>query len=221
MAAMEAMLRASIRYIEVNADDTSVDHAAAQTANLVNGFRRSETSIDEATATIAVLNTPQASLVFTVDQRSTLRQAINASYRDGPSLTSTQRAQSKNQKCYTVYNYFPNAVWDTIQNRDIPEDDRILVVLHACMAIQLRYPDEPTRKLVVSMILAAHGGGGTGPADARALYKRMSVLNELVRKRHQHEPLSMVSFPSRVEEYIRWGNTRIVSRSTTIGSHIL
>ena len=85
---MEAMLRASIRYIEVNADDTSVDHAAAQTSNLVNGFRRSEASIDEATAAIAILNTPQASLVFTVDQRSTLRQAINASYRDGPSTVS-------------------------------------------------------------------------------------------------------------------------------------
>ena len=200
---MHSAISAAIAYIEVSqAAGTSEEILTSITKNRLDNLRsmlgKSTPSLDDTTAAISLVGSTKA---FNHEQKQALLGAIHtkvqSSSLDGDEGADTTKAQSHKY----VENYLTEALYNILDNKDIPEVERIEAFVDF---LQLRngckFPDVSSRKRFVAIISLCNGTNATAKA-LKASYDKFAEINIRKRKLRVLAPTTMKVFPENPKEF--------------------
>ncbi len=147
------MLKASFAFIDASiAAGTNGDRLSKLTHDQLQSLKanigRMSNDLNDATCAIALITD---TCPFDAEQRAELVAAMQTTVSVGARVCS---ADSKNQEHLHTYNYYTESIWHAILNT--PDDEELFkTLIDFFHKIGLRYPSEPTKKVVIATILAA------------------------------------------------------------------
>ncbi len=201
---MQSAIRAAIEYIEESRKaGTSEDQMASITTNRIENLKsmlgKSTPSIQDSTAAIAIVG---SALVFSTEQKNALLTSIHTKMQDGSDQTVEEIPSNKSQSNRYVEHYVTASLYDILEDKEKPEDERVEAFVDF---LQLRngckFPDVPTRKRVVGVILLANGAKVTA-RGAKACYDLFAKINIMKRKFREHVPTTMRNFPQSPKDFM-------------------
>ena len=197
---MEGMLKASFAFIEASiAAGTNGARLSKlvcdQLQSLKTNIGRMSNDLNDATCALALI---ADTCPFDAEQRAELVDVIQTTLSMGAHACN---ADSKNQEHLHTYNYYTESIWNVILNTpDVEEVFKTLINLFH--KIGLRYPSEPSKKVVVATIMAARRKA-VSHHGAWCMLKQFTRLNNTMRKTRKDQALTMHAFPYAVADFQR------------------
>ena len=200
---MLGMLRASVAYVRASKSAGTTGDALrvlqdSQVANLQVLFRKQGCEAAEAASIITEIGA-ESSDTFTPAQAACLVQAV----QNACSLVddTTSGANSKTQEHLHLWNYMPMFVWETLKDMTKSESVRMTCLVDFCHAIGLKYPNQPSTKIAISIIINA-AGSQKSSKEAHEMFKKFVFFNKKRRDTRNHVLVTRWVLPENVNEFM-------------------
>ena len=170
----------------------------SQVANLQVLFRRQGCEAAEAASIITEIGA-ESSDTFTPAQAACLVQAVQNACVLADRTTSVEN--TKTQEHLHLWNYLPMFVWETLKDMTKSEVARMTCLVDFCHAIGLKYPNQPSTKRAISIIINA-AGSQKSPREAHEMFKKFVFLNKKRRETRKQVVVTRWVFPEDVNEFM-------------------
>ena len=197
------MLRASVAYVQASKSAGTTGDALralqdSQVANLQVLFRRQGCEAAEAASIITEIGA-ESSDTFTPAQAACLVQAVQNACSLGDRTTSVE--STKTQEHVHLWNDMPMFVWETLNDMTESESARMACLVDFCHAIGLKYPNQPSTKRSISIIINA-AGSQKSSKEAHEMFKKFAFLNKKRRDTRNHVLVTRWVLPENVIEFM-------------------
>ena len=205
---MQQQLQSVASFIVATAaalDSAAVDGVrATQTTHLATLFKRTESSVDDAAATLRLLSGEGEQAVnittaFTNDQHKLLASAVATRMGGGGVVSSpASSARAQVQTHLHMSNYLTRAEWTQLMDASIPMRDKINILVDRSLQIGLCNPSELS---VVSIIAGLSVATCTtlGPDESHSLLKE---FKRIIKVRRVGVAQTVVTFPKEVSDFM-------------------
>ena len=115
--------------------------------------------------------------------------------------TTHNRQYAKEQRCTSVYNYFPQRLWSVVQSDDTFKN-KWRQICHYCIEVlRLRNCDAETKRIIVA---TTHVASGVLDRDPKSAYQDIKDFSEAMRVKRDSikGTLSPRAFPDNPQEFI-------------------
>jgi hypothetical protein len=197
---MEGAIRAAIEYLGTTKRAGAsaallTSMTSDQVLNLQSMFARMHCDMADATRAMALLADDAS---FSADQRSDIVDTIHVAVRN---TSAHANHEDKTQTNMFIYNYVPESVWLVLLDKHKSADDRINAWIDLLLMIGMRFPDVPTKKLIVATTIVANGDQMTH-VGAHDMFKKLRDLTVKRRVTRKDQALTMRVFPEDVTDFV-------------------
>jgi hypothetical protein len=196
-------VNASIAYIRASrsagtkAEDMP-EIMAGQVASLKTVIVNAQYDTADATSAMIVLGDAP----FVDEHRADLVAHIHAKTQSGASNVGGPMKNSNAAQVHRfLYNYMTSAIWDKQADRNCTEMDRVSDMVTLCHRIGLYFPDVTSRKIIVAIMILAHGTSPS-PRGAKAMYDLFATINNDRRPLKKHAATTMSIYPEKITSFI-------------------